>query len=182
MLFSEDVKPFGDNYSCETTAPPESAMRNKGQKMCISNTLVHTHTHTHISVSHRFPSGRHTSHTTAADVRGALCSWVLCVALRLNPGDFVRDAELIDSHGHSARERRDGGGSNLASSSHPSSPSPVSPPIVLVKLWADTSVLLILFQPSTHLIFVINFTFAVGLIKTSHSLCSLRHWNLLLMF
>lgn len=68
------------------------------------------------------------------------------------------------------RERRDGGGSNLASSSHPSSPSPVSPPIVLVKLWADTSVLPILFQLSTHLIFVINFTFVVGLIKTSHAL------------
>lgn len=117
-----------------------------------SHTYASAHTHTHtLSVSHHFPSWRLTSHTTTADVRGVcargshvlhcdLTLVILCETL----------LELIDSHGHSARERRDGGGSNLAKSSHPASSSLVSPPIVLVKHWTVTSIQPILFRPQTH--------------------------------
>lgn len=38
--FPEDVKPFGDDYSCETAAPPESMMKNKGQKISYTHICV----------------------------------------------------------------------------------------------------------------------------------------------
>lgn len=47
------------------------------------------------------------------------------------------------------------------------------PPIVLVSHFADTAILLILFQPSTHLIFVIKFTSISDLNKD-------YMWNLVL--